>query len=131
MMYTVVIETLCNLYAVSLKLLNFILKYLHVTLISFVSSIMVNANWVFYEVGGYCQALFDLAFDPQVLFSNHRQEKAQLLGFQNFAQLSLDSKMAGNPSEVWKMITDLHSKSKEAAESELQALQVNQIISLC
>ncbi|XP_067042625.1 uncharacterized protein [Acropora muricata] len=52
-----------------------------------------------------------------------RQEKAQLLGFQNFAQLSLDSKMAGNPSEVWKMITDLHSKSKEAAESELQILQ--------
>lgn len=77
-----------------------------------------------------CQTLFGLAFDPQVLFSIHRQEKAQLLGFQNFAQLSLDSKMAGNPSEVWKMITDLHSKSKEAAESELQALQVTQISSL-
>lgn len=89
---------------------------------------MVNANWEFYEVRGSCQALFDLAFDPQVLFFNRRQEKAQLLGFQNFAQLSLDSKMAGNPSEVWKMITDLHSKSKEAAESELQILQVNQII---
>ena len=92
---------------------------------------MVNANWEFYEVRGCFQALFDLAFDPQVLFSNHRQEKAQLLEFQNFAQLSLDSKMAGNPSEVWKMITDLHSKSKEAAESELQILQVNQISSLC
>ena len=95
---------------------------------------MVNANnnyWEFYEVRGCCQALFDLAFDPQVLFSNCRQEKAHLLGFQNFAQLSLDSKMAGNPSEVWKMITDLHSKSKEAAESELQILQVNQISSLC
>jgi len=34
--------------------------------------------------------------------------------------------MAGSPSEVWKMITDLKNKSKGAAESELQALQVNE-----
>ena len=33
--------------------------------------------------------------------------------------------MADSPSEVWNMITDLQSKSKGAAESELHALQVN------
>ncbi|KAM7427756.1 hypothetical protein ABFA07_021165 [Porites harrisoni] len=52
-----------------------------------------------------------------------RREKADLLGFQNYAYLSLDSKMADSPSEVWKMIKDLHSKSKTGAKSELQALQ--------
>lgn len=52
-----------------------------------------------------------------------RQEKASLLGFKNYAFLSLESKMAGSPTEVWKMIADLHSKIKPAAESELQALQ--------
>lgn len=52
-----------------------------------------------------------------------RHEKATLLGFENYAMLSLDSKMAGSPSEVWKMITDLHSKSKLAAEKELINLQ--------
>lgn len=35
--------------------------------------------------------------------------------------------MAGNPAEVWKMITDLERKSKRAAESELQTLQVNKV----
>ena len=32
--------------------------------------------------------------------------------------------MADSPSEVWKMIKDLQSKSKTGAKSELQALQV-------
>ena len=53
-----------------------------------------------------------------------RQEKAILLGFENYAFLSLDSKMAESPSEVWKMISDLQNKSKGAAKSELQDLQV-------
>ena len=53
-----------------------------------------------------------------------RQEKSILLGFENYAFLSLDSKMAGSPSEVWKMITDLQNKSKGAAQAELRALQV-------
>ncbi|CAH3196646.1 unnamed protein product, partial [Porites evermanni] len=53
-----------------------------------------------------------------------RREKADLLSFQNYAYLSLDSKMADSPSEVWKMIKDLQSKSKTGAKSELQALQV-------
>lgn len=59
-----------------------------------------------------------------IFLLKNRQEKATLLGFENYAMLSLDSKMAGSPSEVWKMITDLHSKSKLAAEKELINLQV-------
>lgn len=59
-----------------------------------------------------------------IFLLKNRQEKATLLGFENYAMLSLDSKMAGSPSEVWKMITDLQSKSKLAAEKELINLQV-------
>lgn len=53
-----------------------------------------------------------------------RQEKATLLGFENYGFLSLDSKMADSPSEVWKMITDLKNKSKATAQTELLILQV-------
>lgn len=56
----------------------------------------------------------------------HRQEKATLLGFENFAFLSLDSKMADSPSEVWEMINNLKDKSKAAAQTELHTLQVLQ-----
>ncbi|KAJ7340323.1 hypothetical protein OS493_003059 [Desmophyllum pertusum] len=52
-----------------------------------------------------------------------RQEKATLLGFENYGFLSLDSKMADSPSEVWKMITDLKNKSKATAQTELLILQ--------
>ena len=38
--------------------------------------------------------------------------------------------MADSPSEVWKMIKDLHSKSKTGAKSELQALQVTNAIKI-
>ncbi|XP_078349101.1 uncharacterized protein LOC144634035 isoform X1 [Oculina patagonica] len=52
-----------------------------------------------------------------------RQEKATLLGFENFAYLSLDSKMAESPTEVWEMIINLKNKSKAAAQTELLTLQ--------
>jgi len=52
-----------------------------------------------------------------------RQEKATLLGFENYAFLSLDSKMADSPSEVWEMISNLKDKSKTAAQTELVTLQ--------
>ena len=54
----------------------------------------------------------------------NRQEKASLLGFDNYAFLSLDSKMADSPSEVWEMISNLKDKSKTAAQTELVTLQV-------
>lgn len=47
-----------------------------------------------------------------------------LLGFENYACLSLDSKMAESPSEVWEMIINLKNKSKAAAQTELLTLQV-------
>lgn len=54
----------------------------------------------------------------------NRQEKATLLGFENYAFLSLDSKMADSPSEVWEMISNLKDKSKTAAQTELITVQV-------
>ena len=70
----------------------------------------------------------ELIYGPYV--AHFRREKADLLGFQNYAYLSLDSKMADSPSEVWKMIKDLQSKSKTGAKSELQALQVTNAIKI-
>ena len=70
----------------------------------------------------------ELIYWPYV--AHFRREKADLLGFQNYAYLSLDSKMADSPSEVWKMIKDLQSKSKTGAKSELQALQVTNAIKI-
>ena len=57
-----------------------------------------------------------------------RQEKAALLEFKTYALLSLDSKMAGSPSEVWRLITELQQKSKPAAEMEIRRLQVWHIL---
>ncbi|EDO38082.1 predicted protein, partial [Nematostella vectensis] len=53
-----------------------------------------------------------------------RQEKAELLGFKDYANLSLDSKMAGTPENVWNHITELKTKSKNAAEWEIKQLQM-------
>lgn len=55
---------------------------------------------------------------------HYRQEKATLLGFENYAFLSLDSKMADSPSEVWEMITNLKDKSKTAAQTELPQVKI-------
>jgi len=54
-----------------------------------------------------------------------RKEKSVLLGFKDYASLSLESKMAGSPSEVWKLIHDLKDKSKIAAVLEIENLEVN------
>ena len=68
-------------------------------------------------------AKLELQVSDNYYFFN-RQEKASLLGFDNYAFLSLDSKMADSPSEVWEMISNLKDKSKTAAQTELVTLQV-------
>ncbi len=52
-----------------------------------------------------------------------RQEKANLLGFDNFASLSLDTKMADTPKQVLDFLTELAEKSRPFAEKEYQELK--------
>lgn len=53
-----------------------------------------------------------------------RQEKAQLLDFANYAELSLFNKMADTPAQVLDFLYQLASKSRAFAEKDLQELQV-------
>jgi oligopeptidase A len=51
-----------------------------------------------------------------------RHEKAQLLGFKNYAELSLATKMAQTPEEVISFLRELAKKSKPQAEEEYKEL---------
>ncbi len=53
-----------------------------------------------------------------------RHELAQLLGFDNYAQRSLQTKMAGNPAEVLEFLQDLTEQAAPKARQELADLQV-------
>ena len=52
-----------------------------------------------------------------------RQEKAQLLGFNSYAELSLASKMAPNVEAVDKLLEELRQASYDAAVQDLEELQ--------
>jgi len=52
-----------------------------------------------------------------------RQELAQLLGFANFAELSLATKMAENNEQVLSFLRDLAQRSKPFAEQDLSELK--------
>lgn len=52
-----------------------------------------------------------------------RQQKANLLGFDKYAELSLASKMADNVAEVERFLTDLADKAMPSAKADLQILQ--------
>ncbi len=51
-----------------------------------------------------------------------RHEAAELLGFANYAELSLATKMAATPGEVLEFLENLAVKSKPVAERELREL---------
>jgi len=51
-----------------------------------------------------------------------RHESARLLGFDNYAQLSLATKMAGSAEEVLAFLEDLAAKSRPVAQAELEEL---------
>nr|MBV6629776.1 M3 family metallopeptidase [Oceanococcus sp. HetDA_MAG_MS8] len=51
-----------------------------------------------------------------------RHEEAQLLGYANFAQVSLVPKMAESPDAVEQFLLDLAHKAKPAAQAQLAAL---------
>lgn len=52
-----------------------------------------------------------------------RHEKAQLLGFNHYAELSLATKMADSPKQVIDFMLDLVSRTKEKGLSEFKQLQ--------
>ncbi len=52
-----------------------------------------------------------------------RQEKAELLGFETYANYSLSTKMAKNPEEVMRFLNDLVSKSRPQAIQEFEQLK--------
>ncbi|MFM9047454.1 MAG: M3 family metallopeptidase, partial [Cyanobium sp.] len=52
-----------------------------------------------------------------------RREQAQRLGYGNWAEVSLASKMAGSESEVERLLEDLRAASYPAAERELESLR--------
>ncbi|EEB80064.1 Peptidase family M3 [marine gamma proteobacterium HTCC2148] len=53
-----------------------------------------------------------------------RQELAQLLGFSDYTELSLATKMADTPTQVVEFLEQLAAKSREQSVEEWQALQV-------
>ncbi|RFA39592.1 oligopeptidase A [Alkalilimnicola ehrlichii] len=52
-----------------------------------------------------------------------RHEKAQLLGFDSYAELSLEPKMAGSTEEVMAFLSDLAERAYPKAQEDLAALQ--------
>ena len=52
-----------------------------------------------------------------------RSEEAQLLGFTNYAELSLASKMANTPEEILKFLRELAQHARPLAENDLQQLK--------
>ena len=52
-----------------------------------------------------------------------RQEKAKLLGFDNYSELSLDTKMANSPSQVLDFLGELAEKSLPYAKKEYEELK--------
>lgn len=51
-----------------------------------------------------------------------RHELAQILGFKNYAEYSLATKMAKNPDQVLQFLYDLVKQAKSTAEQEIQEL---------
>lgn len=72
------------------------------------------------------QGITDIKWDnSEIMLSilQKRQQKAQLLGFSNYAELSLETKMANNVEQVTDFLSKLVEKSRPAALAEYQQLQ--------
>lgn len=52
-----------------------------------------------------------------------RHKKARILGFENFAQYALQTRMAKDTKEVLDLLKDLFQKSKKIAKDELKAIE--------
>lgn len=67
----------------------------------------------------------DAKFDNSEILEEilcNRQEMARLLGFDNYAALSLQPKMARSPADVTRFLDDLVSRAREAGQKEFEEL---------
>ncbi len=67
----------------------------------------------------------DTQYDNSALMADIlklRHQKAELLGYQNYAELSLATKMADSTDQVIEFLTDLAQKSKPQAQQEIDTL---------
>lgn len=72
------------------------------------------------------QGPHDRSYDNSALMEQIlalRHEQAQMLGFPNFAELSLATKMAESPRAVTEFLSDLARRSRPRAEQELDELR--------
>ncbi len=84
-----------------------------------------NRDLRFKVYDAYTTRASEPEFDNAVLITELlklRKEQAQLLGFNNYAELSLSSKMAQNIDNVKKMIDELEEASKPFAKKEQEEL---------
>ncbi|HWQ39382.1 MAG TPA: M3 family metallopeptidase [Burkholderiales bacterium] len=52
-----------------------------------------------------------------------RREQARLLGYRNYAEVSLEPKMAGSPEQVLSFLRELAARAKPFAQRDLEALR--------
>ena len=52
-----------------------------------------------------------------------RQEQSRLVGFDSYAERSIDAKMAPSVAAVWDLLAELEAAARPAAERELEALR--------
>jgi oligopeptidase A len=52
-----------------------------------------------------------------------REEESRLLGYRNFAEVSLATKMAGSPAEVLAFLRDLAARAKPHAERDMEEVR--------
>jgi oligopeptidase A len=72
------------------------------------------------------EQFFDKSWDNSQLMVeivSKRQEKAKLLGFDNYAELSLQTKMAANVGQVKSFLEDLSNKAYARARQEFDQLR--------
>ena len=71
--------------------------------------------------GAMCGKTDNRPLIPQMISLRH--ERAQLLGFETFAQFKLDDMMAKTPEAVRKLLMDVWRPARERAQQERDALQ--------
>ena len=72
------------------------------------------------------QGITDKAWDNAAIMAEivaKRQEKAKLLGFDNYAEYSLETKMASSVEQVLEFLEDLAKRSRESAINEVDERQ--------
>jgi oligopeptidase A len=73
------------------------------------------------DQGPYANKWNNSAMMTQILALRH--EKAQMLGFNNYAEYSLTTKMADTPSQVTDFLENLADKSRQQAQRDLHELK--------